>query len=153
MLITAMTEAAGRQICSRKYEYPYSIFNYLPYDEAVRTGARITKSECKDDYLCFWNESDILIGYVSFIKKSEKLFLGIGLAPEYCSKGLGKKILFQSIEKAKQRYGDDTEIWIQVRSWNERAIKCYISCGFEAIYNDNIPDKSGNIEKFCFMKY
>ena len=153
MLITNMTDAAARQICSWKYEYPYSVYNYLPYDEAVRTGARITKSECKDDYLCFWNEGDILIGYVSLIKRSEKLFLGIGLAPEYCSKGLGKKILFQSIEKAKQRYGDDTEIWIQVRSWNERAIKCYTSCGFEAIYNDNIPDKSGNIEKFCFMKY
>lgn len=153
MFITNMTERATRQICSWNYEYPYSVYNYLTYDEAIKTGARITKSEYKNDYLCFWNESEVLIGYVSFIKRSDKLFLGIGLAPEFCSKGLGKTILLQSIEKAKQMYGSDTEIWVQVRSWNERAIKCYTSCGFEMQYSDELPDKSGVIEKFCFMKY
>ena len=152
MLVTDMTEAAVKQICAWKYEYPYSVYNYLPYDEAVKTGARITKSEYKNDYLCFWDKSRILIGYVRFIINSDKLFLGIGLAPEYCSKGLGKTILLQSIEKAKQKYGDDTEIWVQVRSWNERAIKCYATCGFEMQYSDELPDKSGKTEKFCFMR-
>ena len=151
MLITDMTKAAARQICSWNYEYPYSVYNYLPYDEAVRTGARITLSEYKNDYLCFWNENDTLIGYLSLIKKADKLFLGIGLAPEYCSKGLGKTILLQSIKITNQRYGDEAEIWVQVRSWNERAIKCYTSCGFEAQYCEELPDRFGNIENFCFM--
>ena len=152
MLITNMTEKAARQICAWNYEYPYSVYNYIPYDEAVKTGARITKKEFKDNYLCFWNESEILIGYVSFIKNTDKLFLGIGLAPEHCSKGLGKAILSESIKKAKQKYGEDTEIWVQVRSWNERAIQCYSSCGFEAQYYEELPDRFGKTEKFCFMK-
>lgn len=152
MLITNMTERAARQICSWNYEYPYSVYNYRPYDEAVKTGARITQNEYKDNYLCFWNECDILIGYVSLIKKSDKLFLGIGLAPEYCSKGFGKTILLQSIEKAKQKYGNDIDIWVQARSWNERAIKCYISCGFELQYLNTMPDKSNKSIEFYFMK-
>lgn len=152
MFITNMTERAARQICLWKYEYPYSVYNYLPYDEAVKTGARITKSEYKDDYLCYWNEIEVLIGYVSFIKRSNKLFLGIGLAPEFCSKGLGKTVLLQSIENAKKKYRDDIEIWVQVRTWNERAIKCYTSCGFQLQYIDELPNKSGNLEKFCFMR-
>ena len=153
MLITNMNTSAARQICAWNYEYPYSVYNYLPYDEAVKTGARITRSEYQDDYLCFWDESDVLIGYVSLMKKADRLFLGIGLAPAYCSKGFGKEILLRSIEIAKQTYGEDIEIWVQVRSWNDRAIKCYSSCGFKMQYSDELSDKSDNQEKFIFMKY
>lgn len=152
MHITNMTEQAARQICAWNYKDPYSVYNYLPYDEAVRTNARITQREYKDDYLCFWNESETLIGYVSFIKKADKLFLGIGLAPEFCSKGFGKIILSHSIIEAQKRYGKSVEIWVQARSWNERAMKCYSSCGFEAQYIEKMPDKSGKTERFCIMK-
>ena len=153
MRITEMNEAAVKQICSWKYEYPYSVYNYLSYEEALMTGARITQNKYSDDYLCFWNESEILIGYVSLIKKADRLYLGIGLAPDYCSKGLGKTILLQSIEKARQKFGDETEIWVQVRAWNERAIQCYISCGFKKQYLSSMPDQSGESVKFCFMKF
>ena len=152
MIITSMSEQAARQICDWNYEHPYSVYNYLPYEEAIRANARIVNSEYKDDYLCFWNDGDTLIGYVSLILKSGRLFLGIGLAPEYCSKGFGKTILLQSIEIAKQRYGASTEIWVQVRCWNERAIKCYSSCGFEFQYYEDLPDRYGKTEKFSFMK-
>ena len=152
MLITSMNEQAARQICAWDYEYPYSVYNYWPYDEAVRTNARIINSKYNDEYLCFWNESEALIGYVSFIKNTDKLFLGIGLAPDYCSKGLGKKLLSQSIVLSKEKYSDDVEIWVQVRFWNERAIKCYSACGFELQYYKDLPDRWGKTEKFCFLK-
>ena len=60
------------------------------------------------------------------------LFLGIGIAPKHCSKGLGKELLIHTITRAKEKY-TDRNIVLQVRSWNKRAIKCYLKVGFEII--------------------
>ena len=74
-----------------------------------------------------------LVGYTNITKKPNgDLFLGIGLAPKYCGKGLGSAILENSIEDAKNRY-PGSKITLQVRSWNERARKCYEKAGFKFI--------------------
>lgn len=151
MLMTNMTEQAIRQICSWEYDYPYSVYNYMPYDEAMKSGARITQPEHQNDFLCFW-DGNKLIAYINLLLRADKLFLGIGLAPDYCSKGMGKSFLLQGVEQAYKKYGNDIELWLQVRKWNERAIKCYLSCGFELKYSKTITDRFGKDEEFCFMR-
>ena len=65
-------------------------------------------------------------------------------------KGHGKTYLKQGLETAKARY-PGSEIWVEVRSWNIRAIKCYESCGFTEKYKETIKDRFGNDTEFVFM--
>ena len=148
-MITSMNTSAAKQICSWKYEPPYSVYNYISYKRAAEENTAIVNPEKADDYLCFWQE-DILVAYVSIILKNENVFLGIGLAPQFCGKGLGSYYLQQGIEEAIKRH-PDREIWLQVRSWNERAIRCYEKCGFVKKYTEDVRDGTDNISNFTFM--
>ena len=146
---TTMNLSAVKAICSWEYPEPYEVYNYMSYVKAVRNNSPLLKEENKDNYLCFW-EDDTLTAYINIYLKDSNVFIGIGLAPDYCGKGLGKTYLKQGIETAKNRY-PDREMWVQVRSWNKRAIKCYESCGFKEKYKEIIKDRFGNYEEFLFM--
>lgn len=148
-MITSINPSAVKAICSWQYPEPYDIYNYMSFDEAVRNNSPLLKAENKDNYICFW-ENETLTAYISFYRKDSKIFLGIGLAPHLCGKGLGRFYLKQGTQAAESRY-PDREIWVQVRSWNKRAIKCYESCGFTEKYKEIIKDRFGNDEEFIFM--
>ncbi len=92
-MITNMTPEAVKVICSWKYPSPYDVYN-LSFDEASENGSPLLNKSNTDNYLCFWDD-EILIAYISIYKKGDCVFLGIGLAPDYCSKGLGKYYLKQ----------------------------------------------------------
>lgn len=148
--IKPMTGEAAKQICSWRYEPPYDVYDYLSYEAALNEQAAITKTENADNYLCFWNDMT-LVAYTSIISKDEKLYIGIGVAPQFCGQGLGEIFLNQTIIECKRRC-PDKEIWVQVRSWNERAINCYLQSGFVEKYRDTITDRFNKTADFIFMK-
>ena len=88
-MITSMNLSCVKEICSWKYPEPYDVYNYISFDEAIRSNSPLLKAENKDNYLCFW-EDEILTAYINISKKDDKTFLGIGLAPDFCDKGFGK---------------------------------------------------------------
>ena len=146
-----MTPEAARQICSWRYESPYNVYDYITYEEALKTQAIITKPENADNYLCFWN-NETLLAYASIILKKEKVFIGIGVAPQFCGQGLGNIYLNKTVCESQNRY-PDKEIWVQVRSWNERAIKCYLKNGFVEKYRETDSDRFNRSTEFLFMRY
>lgn len=113
-MITNMTPEAVKSICSWQYPPPYDVYNYMSIDEAIKNESPWLDVENADNYICFWDD-EILIAYISIFKKEDRVFIGIGLAPDYCSKGLGKHYLKQGVATAKIRYPND-RICIQVRS-------------------------------------
>lgn len=149
-MISSMNISAVKQICSWKYPAPYDVYNYMSFEEAVKTNSPLLNAENKDNYLCFW-ENDILTAYINIYRKDSKIFLGIGIMPDYCGKGLGKAYLEKGISVAKSRY-PKSEIWVEVRSWNKRAVKCYEKCGFKEQYRKIIKDRFKNNTGFVFMK-
>lgn len=149
--IKPMNVEATKQICSWRYEPPYDVYDYLSYEAALDEQAAITKTENADNYLCFWNDVT-LVAYTSIIPKGENLYIGIGVAPQFCDQGMGEIYLSHTIIECKRRY-PDKEIWVQVRSWNERAIKCYLKCGFVEKYRDTIIDRFNKTTEFIFMKF
>lgn len=149
-MIASMSLSAVKAICLWKYPEPYDVYNYMSFDEAVRNNSALLKEESKDNYLCFW-KNNTLTSYINIYLKDGKVFIGIALSPDNCGKGLGKTYLKKGIETAKSRY-PDSEIWVQVRSWNKRAIKCYESCGFKEKYKENVKDRFGNDDEFVFMR-
>lgn len=146
-----MNPEAAKQICSWQYEPPYSIYNYMTYEESVRKQAAITQISKADNYLCFW-DNETLVAYTSIILKEEKVYIGIGVAPRFCGQGMGETYLNQTIIECKKRY-PSKEIWVQVRSWNERAIKCYEKSGFVEKYKKILSDRFNQNAEFVFMRY
>ncbi len=151
MIYRHMDEKTAKQICSWRYEAPYDVYNYMSYEEAIQSKAAILDCDRAENYLCFWKD-DCLVAYISIFLNTDKVFLGIGVAPELCGKALGKVCLNQGIREAQKKH-PDRELWIQVRSWNERAIRCYKSCGFTENSRKYIKDRFGNCEEFVFMCY
>ncbi len=149
--IKPMTVEAAKQICSWRYEPPYDVYDYLTYEAAFNEQAAITKIEKADNYICFWNNGT-LVAYTSIISKEHKINIGIGIAPQFCGQGMGETFLNQTILECKRRYSRK-EIWVQARLWNERAIKCYLKCGFVEKYRDTIIDRFNKTAEFIFMQY
>ena len=149
--IKPMNVEAAKQICSWRYKPPYDVYDYLTYEAALNEQVAITKIENADNYICFWNNRT-LVAYTSIISKEHKIYMGIGIAPQFCGQGMGETFLNQTILECKRRYSGK-EIWVQARSWNERAIKCYLKSGFVEKYRDTIIDRFNKTAEFIFMQY
>ena len=152
--ITQMNTDIGKEISEWKYDGDYAIYNLESYDVLKERGAGITVEKKWKNYYCFFNEnSEELLAYLNIMQKpSGDVFIGIGVKPEYCGKGMGKDFLEYGVNKAKEIY-PDKKITLEVRSWNARAIKCYQNVGFKIIESITKEDHSGNIAEFILMEY
>ena len=102
-MITSINLSAVKAICSWEYPEPYNVYDYMCFDEAVRNNSPLLNSDNKDNYLCFWNDVT-LVAYTSIIPKGENLYIGIGVAPQFCGQGMGETLLNQTIIECKRRY-------------------------------------------------
>jgi len=128
--VTDFMETHAKEICGWKYEGEYSIYNYPEWDKISNDKWGITIEEKRnsefnaviDDYNC-------LCGYIRLLNKDEYILLGIGLKPSLCGHGLGSSLMEIVKQRCKKIY-PGKKIVLEVRSFNERAIKCYQRAGF-----------------------
>lgn len=147
-----MKEKYLKAIIAWKYDKPYEEYNMEAYEELKKRNAAILNPEKKNNYVCYL-DNDNLMAYTNITKREDgTIFLGIGLAPQYCGKGLGQEILLDSIQEIQKRYAD-YKILLQVRAWNKRAIKCYLNAGFTITKTEIVKDHNGIDTEFVFMKY
>lgn len=140
-----------KEIISWKYANEYSKYDLESYDELKKRNASIVREENKENYLCYFKQG-VLVGYTNTIKKENgEVFLGVGVRPNLCNKGIGTQILKHSIQRAKSIY-PDSKIWLQVRSWNKRAIRCYEKVGFKIVNNIVTQDYKGEQVEFIIME-
>ena len=123
-----LTEQDKKEICSWKYDGKYAIYNLPPYEEMKKLEAGFMNPMREKNYRAFLID-DILIGYINLAEKENGIFLGIGVHPDFCGKGYGKKILKDTCQIAEELYPDKL-LYLEVRIWNKRAIKCYEQVGF-----------------------
>lgn len=58
------------------------------------------------------------------------MFIGIGVNPNLCNCGYGNTILLLAYEISKELY-PSKPLYLEVRTWNKRAIRCYEKSGFK----------------------
>ncbi len=90
--------------------------------------------ELSNPYSHIWGlvENDALIGYICFwIIGDEIHILNLAIRPDMRGKGMAKLLLKKLIEMAKEK--DISNIWLEVRISNNRAISLYKSIGFEKV--------------------
>ena len=148
---SSMNEEYARQITEWNYEGEYSDYNLPSYEECKNKKYGITREDRKDNYIVYTINDEVV--FYSNMKEMDdnKLYIGVGLKPEYCGKGLGNYFLNDSIIEMKKRYPERT-LFLEVRSWNKRAIKSYEKLGFKITNTVISKDRLGNDTEFIEME-
>lgn len=121
-----MTEREKQIVCDWKYEGAYAIYNLPPYEEQLR--ARRGFANPVNSFYSFYDGEE-LIGYINLVDEEKEVFFGIGVAPEKCSQGYGQQMTKMACELSQRLY-PGKPIYLEVRTWNHRAVSCYEKAGF-----------------------
>ena len=150
--LVEFTEPYAKEIFNWKYEDEYSIYNYPEWNEAFNEKWAITIEEKrKKEFFAIVDDYNNLCGYIRLQDKDRYVLVGVGLKPSLCGQKLGK-IIMEMLKQQCEALYLSKEIMLEVRSFNERAIKCYKKAGFKVkeVYRKRTPIGYGEFIKMVF---
>ncbi len=128
-IVKKFTQLEAIKICSWKYEYPYDIYNFPSWEVVKNQKWAMSEPEKRNTQFHSVYSENELLGYFRIVDLKDYYMLGLGLKPEYCSKGYGSKLMKLILEYLSS-INEKCCIHLEVREFNERAIKCYERAGF-----------------------
>ncbi len=150
--LDSFTEEYAKQVCDWKYENEYSIYNYPEWNVVVSQNWGISiETKRQNEFYAVTNEVGDLCGFIRLVDNKEYVLVGIGLKASLCGKGLGNNVMELLKHECKLRYGSK-KIVLEVRSFNERAIKCYKKAGFVIVGTYRKDTPMGN-DEFIKMEF
>ena len=72
-----------------------------------------------------------MVGYTNILEERQAVFIGIGVRPDLCGQGYGQQMM-KLAQTISQTLYPGKPLYLEVRSWNRRAIRCYEKAGFVA---------------------
>lgn len=126
-----LTDVEKREICSWKYSGEYEIYNLPSYEIMQAKQIGFLNPAREQNYRAFY-DGDCLVGFVNIKEEETEVFIGIGVSPSLCGKHYGQNILKETYKISKELY-PSKPLYLEVRTWNERAIRCYQKAGFEIV--------------------
>lgn len=130
MKLAPMTAAHAQFVARWQYEPPHNCYNCPPWAEMVTVGWGLTTEEGRWQMRAVLSEDGELVGYLRASPAAGGVRLGIGLAPEACGQGIGKKALALFFQELADK--GVSAISLEVQSFNRRAIGCYEHMGLAA---------------------
>lgn len=124
-----LTDADKREICSWKYSGDYAIYNLPAYEKMKAQQIGFLNPAREKNFRAFYN-ADVLVGFVNILEEETEVFIGIGVNPELCGRHYGQHILQETYAISKELYPNKS-FYLEVRTWNKRAINCYLKAGFK----------------------
>lgn len=150
-ILATLSEDYAKEICTWKYDEEYSVYNLSDWDVVVENGWDLAiKDKRESDFVAILSD-DELIAYGRLTAIQDKEFIGIGLKPSMCGKGIGGNVMKLLIAECSKRF-PDCMIALEVRSFNKRAIRCYENIGFEINSKYSKDALTGNAE-FYLMEH
>lgn len=123
-----MTEADKKEICSWHYDGEYGIYNLPPYEQMREKQMGFLNPKRERNFRTFL-DGNTLVGFVNILEEDTEVFIGIGVAPNLCGRGIGAQMLRETYRISKEQY-PEKPLYLEVRSWNTRAVRCYEKAGF-----------------------
>lgn len=150
--IVPMEESHGAEICTWRYDSPYDVYSWLPWEQMKALDVEFGNPAIRaEQYVSLLGESGELAGFAQYFPLKDVTRLGIGMKPELCGHGLGKRFVTTIVEEALRRKPGH-EIDLEVLTWNTRAIRAYQKTGFTItdLYEKMTP---GGISKpfYCMV--
>ena len=144
-------EEYAREITEWKYEGEYADYNLPSYEECKSKNYGITREDRSKNYTVYILDGEVVFYSNMKIMDDNKIYVGVGLKPKYCGKGIGSFFLNDSVQDLKEKYPEYT-LYLEVRSWNKRAIKSYEKLGFRITNTIVTKDRLGNDTEFIEME-
>jgi Acetyltransferases len=152
---TELTEKYAREICTWKYDDEYSVYNYPDWNEASKQKWAITTADKrKNEFMAViieLGDEDLLGGYFRLLVHGQTVMVGLGLNPQFCGKGHGKRLMELIIQEFKKRFTNKI-LELEVRTFNKRAIQCYMAAGFSKIHT-SVKNTPIGTDTFLLMRY
>ena len=147
----AMNGHIAKQIALWKYEGDYAVYNLPSFEEMKEKNYGVVNPGKANDYICYLNNNEV-IAYTSMKEMPDcRIYFGIGLKPEYCGKGMGNYFTKDSLKDIRKRF-PNSKIYLEIRSWNKRAIKSAENIGFVKTNTLIKKDRMGNDSEFVEME-
>lgn len=125
-----MTEVYAKEISAWRYEGEYRLYDMPPWREMVEDGwALADPDKRKSGYFAFVTEENKLAAFTRHTMETEGIMLGVGVNPDSLSMGYGSAAIGQTVTFLTERY-PEREIFLDVRTWNKRAVRSYEKAGF-----------------------
>ncbi len=123
------TEEEKILITEWKYEGEYSVYNAEPYEEQKKKGFGFANPQ--NHFYSFYDEKK-LIGFINLYEEKTEVFFGIGVKPEECGKGYGSQMTEIACKISRELF-PGKPLYLEVRTWNQRAVRCYEKAGFHIV--------------------
>ena len=123
------TEEEKILITEWKYEGEYSVYNAEPYEEQKKKGFGFANPQ--NHFYSFYDEKK-LIGFINLYEEKTEVFFGIGVKPEECGKGYGSQMTEIACKISRELF-PGKPLYLKVRTWNQRAVRCYEKAGFHIV--------------------
>ena len=146
-----LSEDYAKEICGWKYEGDYSVYNFFDWDKLVENAWDFAIKEKREAEFIAVLAGEELIAFGRVSENSGKAFLGVGLKPSWCGKGVGSDVMEILLDDARKRLPGRI-IALEVRSFNTRAVCCYQKAGFE-VKDKYRKDTSIGEDEFVYMEY
>lgn len=124
-----LTDTDKREICAWHYEGEYALYDLPPYEKMKAQGCAFFNPERERNYRGFFDGGK-LVGFVNILEEEREVFIGIGVAPNLCGRGYGREMLLEAYGISKGKYPGKS-LYLEVRTWNQRAVRCYQNAGFQ----------------------
>ena len=123
------TEAEKELICQWQYPGDYAIYNSTPYEEQKRKNRGFANPKNRLYSFC---DGSRLVGYINLFEEETAVFFGIGVDPACCGQGYGQAMAREARCLSHRLYPGKT-VYLEVRTWNQRAVRCYEKAGFSIV--------------------
>lgn len=131
--IEKMNQQAAQEIADNwKYPGEYSFYDMT---EDIEDYEEIVSSEKRADNYFEVEKDGQLFGFFCIQPMEDRLDeveIGLGIKPEFTGQGMGPAFVEEIIRYIKQNTTAHT-VWLDVVTFNERAIKAYKKVGFQPI--------------------
>lgn len=119
----------AKTVCQWRYPAPYDCYNCPTWEVVEAQGwGMADKAKRREQFYSVYS-GGILAGYFRLINGPQGVNIGLGLAPEFCGRGLGR-ILMERIGQTLSRRYPESPAYLEVRAENIRALRCYQAAGF-----------------------
>lgn len=129
LMFRTMGEEEAKAICQWRYDGIYAVYNLPSWPEAVQQHYGITDAQTRAAEFFAIHFQEELVAWYRLRRRGRTGLLGLGTRPDWCGQGKGREIV-NGIWEHISTYTDICEIMLEVRTMNQRAIRCYQQCGF-----------------------
>lgn len=130
MRLDAFSLEDGKAMCGWQYPPPYDDYTMPPWETVCSQSWGIADPALRErQFHALRQEDGALMGFFRLVPGEDAVTIGLGLRPDLCGQGLGQTLLAEACAACAREY-PQLSLRLEVRAWNQRAIRCYTHAGF-----------------------